>query len=173
MEITQELVKEYFEYREDGNLIWRKSNFNKRFRLGTIAGCKLKDGYMRIRIFGENYIHHRVVFLYHKGYFPKFIDHINGIRHDNRIENLRECTRSQNSYNMPSRIGSTSKYKGVHKNRRYISWSATIVKDGIRTRLGLFKTEEEAAKAYDKRAKELHGEFARLNFPGSGVGEEI
>jgi len=94
------------------------------------------------------------------------IDHINGDGLDNRRDNLRICTRTENVRCQRKRTKPTSsRFKGVtwHKNHRY--WQAAIRKNGERTYLGWFKGEEEAARAYDKAAKRLHGDFASLNFP--------
>lgn len=103
-------------------------------------------------------------------------DHIDHDGLNNQKYNLRIATCSQNNYNTTAKAGSTSKYKGVFllKGRQklrngetifYPSITAGIKANGKREYLGTFKNEEEAALAYDKRAKELHGEFARLNFP--------
>ena len=91
------------------------------------------------------------------------VDHINGDGLDNRKANLRLCTHSENLLNRSPRRG-TSIYKGVYWHNKDRRWTATISKDGKRRRIGGFTSEIEAAKAYDKAAKELHGEFARLNF---------
>ena len=93
----------------------------------------------------------------------QLVDHKNRNGLDNRRENLRLCTQSQNLHNRPS-IGGTSKYKGVSKvgNR----WRSYIWKNYKRTHLGYFSSEEDAAKAYDKAAIKLIGDFAYLNFGG-------
>lgn len=94
----------------------------------------------------------------------EIIDHINGDGLDNRRENLRFATRAQNSRN---RRGTTSLPKGVHFKPRHANrpYVAAIKFNGHRTHLGAFKTEREAGLAYDRMARILHGEFARLNFP--------
>ena len=91
-------------------------------------------------------------------------DHINGDGLDNRRSNLRIATRAQNKQNARSQRGSTSKYKGVCWNRNATKWQAQICVDIKHIYLGLFDNEEEAARAYDKRARELFREFALTNF---------
>ena len=94
-------------------------------------------------------------------------DHINHNGLDNRKANLRPATRAQNNYNRLAikRKGATSKYKGVAWKKEYKKWNAQIYFKGECIFLGYFKEEKQAAKAYDKAAKEYHGEFASLNFP--------
>lgn len=90
------------------------------------------------------------------------VDHINGDGLDNRRTNLRLATHSQNIINVGKRFGK-SKYKGVSWHKRDKRWQAYININGIRRCLGNFKIEVEAAKAYNKEANKLHGQFARLN----------
>jgi hypothetical protein len=92
------------------------------------------------------------------------VDHKNHNGLDNRKENLRLCSKSQNQHNQKLRQGGTSQYKGVcwHKNKR--CYFARIVIAGKQKHLGSFTDEVEAAKAYDEAAKEHFGEFAHLNF---------
>jgi hypothetical protein len=105
---------------------------------------------------------HRVVANAPKGLL---VDHINHNGLDNRKSNLRLCTNSQNLQNKRPRSGCTSKYKGVywHKDRKKFCAKIHLNRKAIH--LGYFKDEIEAAKAYDKKAIELFGEFAYLNFP--------
>ena len=91
------------------------------------------------------------------------VDHKNCNGLDNQKQNLRFATKSQNGMNQKIRMG-TSKYKGVswHKNRN--KWAVWICNNGKRQYLGYFTNEVDAAQAYDRKAKELFGEYARLNF---------
>ena len=91
------------------------------------------------------------------------VDHINHDSLDNRKQNLRNCTASENQHNMSLQRGS-SKYKGVNWCRQRSKWQARITFERERIWLGLFDSEEEAARAYDEAAQELFGEFAYLNF---------
>lgn len=92
------------------------------------------------------------------------VDHINGDGLDNRRANLRVCTRGENLRNRKVHRTSASGFKGVRRQngRR---WQATITAHGRTHFLGMFDTAEEAARAYDAAARQMHGEFARLNFP--------
>lgn len=89
-------------------------------------------------------------------------DHIDRNKLNNRRSNLRVCTRSQNQGNRPSFVGS-SKFKGVSWNAQASKWQVSIMKDRVNFYLGRFRDESEAAKAYNKAAKEIYGEFAYLN----------
>jgi len=94
------------------------------------------------------------------------VDHRNNVTLDNRRENLRCATHSQNACNRPKINSKTSsKYIGVYFEKRTGRWTSKIRVNGKRLWLGRFVDEREAAKAYDREAIKYHGEFARLNFP--------
>ena len=155
--MTIEQLKELFYY-DNGNLIWKIDRSDK-VKKGKIAGCLKENGYISIRHNNKTYLAHRLVFLYHNLYLPKFIDHINNNRSDNRIENLRECSIQQNTYNR-AKYGN-HKYKGVYKDNN--KFKVQIMDNGKLKYLGLYKTEEEAAIVYNNYAKQVFGEFAYLN----------
>jgi hypothetical protein len=94
----------------------------------------------------------------------QLIDHKNGNGLDNRRRNLRFATQAQNVQNGRAHRDSTSKYRGVCWDLGRRKWSAQICFNHKKTKIGFFDNEIEAAKAYDLKAKELFGEFARLNF---------
>jgi hypothetical protein len=98
-ELTQEKVKELFEYR-DGALFLKNRTTDSIGRSvkhlnGKIAGTPDSSGYLQTKINGKLHLNHRLIFLMFNGYLPSFVDHINGKRSDNRIENLRSATISQ------------------------------------------------------------------------------
>lgn len=160
MEITQARVRELFDYRDDGALIWKVSLGN-RAKAGTRAGSVRQHGYFNIKIDGNKFLAHRLVFLWHHGYVPAFIDHVNGVPGDDRIENLRPATRSQNMGNRKLNANSRSGLKGVQWRERDSKWRARITLNGRQKELGLFDTAEKAHAAYLEAARLLHGEFAR------------
>jgi hypothetical protein len=92
------------------------------------------------------------------------VDHRNGDGLDNRRSNLRPCNHRQNQWNSSGKRRGKSRYKGVVLTKW--GWHAQIRCGDKRPYLGVFATEEEAARVYDAAARRLHGEFAKLNFPG-------
>jgi hypothetical protein len=98
----------------------------------------------------------------------KGIDHIDGDGFNNQRSNLRPASASENGGNRKKQAGASSQYKGVGWDKTKGKWKAHIAKDKQHYWLGLFKVEEEAARAYDDKARELYGPFARLNFPQEG-----
>ena len=164
-EITQDYLKYLFDYK-DGNLYWDKSR--GKAKIGNIAGYTRKDRYKAIQINGKMYLAHRLIFLYHQGYLPKSIDHIDGDPSNNKINNLREATNKENSRNQKKTEfyngkQTSSIYKGVYWNKLEEKWVAQIIIDGKHKHLGYFDIELDAANAYDKFATNEFGKFAKLN----------
>lgn len=121
----------------------------------------------RITYSRGNYGHitmHRDIFNLKRGNKTQ-IDHINKNGLDNRRCNLRICTQSQNMTNIDKPKTNTSGYKGVSWHNQGLKWRAQIRVNGEYYSLGLYTNKEDAARAYDKKARELCGEFAVLNFP--------
>jgi hypothetical protein len=92
------------------------------------------------------------------------VDHVDGNGLNNKKNNLRLCTYSDNASNKTPKKGGSSRYLGVSWVSKKKSWVAQIFKNGKPFYLGGFKVEKDAALAYDRAAKEIHGDFARLNF---------
>lgn len=100
------------------------------------------------------------------------VDHINGDGLDNRRQNLRVCTRTENIRNSKSQGGAVPQFKGVTRAPNG-GFRAMIMANRRSEALGTFNTAEDAARAYDAAAIRLHGDFARLNFPLARTGEVV
>jgi hypothetical protein len=163
--ITQEIVRKLFIYCEDdgcAGLHWRKTGLRSRAPAGSRAGTLTWKGYREIKVMGRVYREHRLIWLYHFGDIPEEIDHINLDRADNRVSNLRACSRSENMCNRGKCKKNKSGFKGViHYPGVVGSWSARIGHKGKPIYLGTFESAEAAHAAYADAAKKLHGEFAR------------
>lgn len=103
----------------------------------------------------------------------KIVDHKNRNKLDNTRDSLRVCTIRENACNRSKKRGSASRFMGVSYSKESDKWDARIAIQGKRRRLGLFVEEVDAARAYDRKAVELAGEFARLNFPEEWPPERI
>ena len=160
-EITQDYLKSIFTY-EDGQLVWVKK-LAARVKIGQPAGTSDKAGYIQIGLKGKIYRAHHLIWVYHCGKWPEQLDHINGIRWDNCIENLRESTQQQNTQNRVKSKNSSNSYKGVKKAPTG-KFYANIRVEGTLIYLGAFSDEIDAAEAYDAAAKKYFGEFAYTNF---------
>ena len=159
--ITQQKLREFFKY-ENGNLIRIKATRSQ--SIGKAAGWITECNgikYKKINFDHQTKYLHRMIYLWHFGYEPKVIDHINNDSLDNRIENLREATQSQNCANQIVKKNNTSGYKGVRYRQDIQKWNATITVNRKSISLGCFVNKDDAAKAYAVGAKKYFGEFAR------------
>lgn len=157
--LDPEGLREWFYIDAADVLRWRKDGGGGN-KAHSAAGLIGNHGYRVVGFARRRILAHRIVWAITYGRWPRLqIDHINGIRDDNRLANLREATARQNVCNTPARKSSKSGIKGVsqHGNR----WRASISLDGKTHRLGTFATAEEASAAYADAAQRLHGEFAR------------
>lgn len=137
--ITQERLKEVLLYDNiKGSFIWLAPR--GRQPKGSIAGYDTKRGYRGIKVDGACYFSHRLAYLYVEGVFPEYeIDHINGDRSDNRYDNLRSVTRSENHMNMGLTTNNSSGRIGVFWNNGKKRWTAKIEVNGKDIFLGHFK----------------------------------
>lgn len=154
---------EYNQY--SGRFMWKVSTTN-RVKPGDYAGYVDPQGYNLIPVCGRKWAAHRLAFLYMTGEFPKTeVDHVNGIRDDNRWENLRAANTIENRRNRKVGRNNTTGFKGVSYNKNVSRYIASIRDNYKAIFLGYYDTPEEAARAYDKKAVEIHGSYALLNFP--------
>lgn len=181
---TPEQLRQLLRYEpETGKLFWREQTTPEYFQDGgksarhsmnawnsKYAGkeaftATTKSGHLRGRIAGRGLLAHRVIWAMHVGTWDfALVDHRDLDPANNRLKNLREATKRQNGTNRLPKAGSSSRFLGVGWYKAAKKWKAAISVDNKSIYLGAFQTEEEAAMAYDLAAKEMHGEFARLNF---------
>jgi len=158
---SQERLKEVLDYDPDTGVFRWKCRLSRFTEEGAVAGNKNAYGYIRIGLNYKHHYAHKLAWFFVTGEWPsKDIDHINGVRYDNRLSNLRLATRGENVSNSGPRSNNSSGYKGVYWNRRENRWAAQIRKDGVGKNLGYFDTPEDAAKAYEAASVSLFGDFA-------------
>ncbi len=165
--LTQEKVKELFDYSDENILVWKSRDpitshiktWNTK-NAGRPAGSRRTDGYVRIKIDGQFYLRHRLVFLWNHGFLPEKVDHKDNIPGNDWVDNLRPASHAENMRNSKLPKNNTSGYKNViklddgkfvvtiGKNRKYYNW-------------GPFSTVEEAHLVAIEKRKELHEDFAR------------
>ena len=159
--ITEKQLKDVLNYNpETGIFTWLTRPSNS-IHIGDIAGGLHHTGYIHIRINGKKYSAHRLAWLYTQGQWPKDqIDHINGIKDNNKLSNLREATSSQNNANSNMRCSNKSGRKGVYWHKGKGMWAAQITTNSKVKRLGTFTCKDKAYAAYCKAADKYHGKFA-------------
>ena len=156
--LTQEQALHLFEYR-DGNVFWKNTTHGK-IKIGSQVGFLNDAGYYQVSIYGKKYRVHQIVYLMQNGYIPKEIDHINTIKTDNRIENLREATRVQNMYNKNLSSRNTSGFKGVSWKEKIKKWQVAINVNGKRKYIGVYEDLELADLVATEARDKYHGKFA-------------
>lgn len=153
--LTQERASELLKYCSDtGKVYWRVSPCNAT-KKGEEIGRLMPDGYRTAKVDYVTYPVHRIVWLLVHGEFPKqCIDHIDGNRSNNRVENLRDVSRGLNQRNRMKSKNNTSGVTGVCWDKRYCRWVSKVKVDGRTTFLGGFQTVEEAKAVRDKYLEE-------------------
>jgi len=158
LENLLESVKENLYYR-DGVLYWKKTQGRKIAH--RAAGC-LSKGYVLVGLEGKLRPAHRLIYLLHHGHCPQFLDHIDGNRSNNKLENLRPATANENARNCKIPTHNTSGHKGVCWDAGRNKWMAYITINNKFKSLGRFEKIEDASEAYKKAAVRFFGEFARI-----------
>ena len=144
-------LRERLHYDPDTGIFTWLVRKTTKVQIGDRAGSLSAQGYRQIMIDGVNYLEHRLAWFMSKGYWPVEVDHINRDKTDNRLINLRECTRTENALNRPS--------TGVYQDKRTGRWIAQITISGKGKHLGSFSTKEKAAEARAQAASKEYKEF--------------
>ena len=155
-DLTQERLKELLHYDpETGVFTWRVHVGSA--QPGQVAGAWEGYGYRFMNVLGHRYTHHRLAYLYMTGSFPpNQLDHINGVRSDNRWVNLRPATDAQNRQNMKKKVGTRSTLQGVTWFPRDGTWMSRLMHNYKSYFLGYFGSETEAHEAYLTAKAQLH-----------------
>ena len=159
--VTQQELRELLHYDpETGHFTWIKHR--GRVAAGSRAGSIRGEGYEQIMLGGKAYQSHRLAWLWTTGEWPATqVDHRNGMRNDNRWENLRLASHAENQWNTGVRADNASGFKGVSRPRGRAKWQAHINEGGRRKYLGSFDSPEEAAQVASAARQATRGEFAR------------
>jgi len=157
--MNKDTLRDLFTYK-DGKLYWSKS-LSRNVKIGSLAGSLNGAGYIHTQINGKRYANHRLIFMYHYGYFPKIIDHIDGNTINNNIENLREANQSQNLCNSKLSTRNTSGIKGVSFHKKLKKWYVKLNVDGKNKFFGYYKDIDYAKFISDAMRHKYHKEFAK------------
>ena len=164
--LTVETLKKHLSYDPASGEFTRIKWVNRGPAKARAGRTSLSTGYREIRVDGARYLAHRLAWLYIYEEWPRdCIDHINRVRDDNRICNLRESNPTENAANIAVQKNSSVGKKGIWLVGR--KYRAHIMANGVRIHLGYFKTPELAAAAYAEAAAKHHGEFSCLDGPSA------
>ncbi|ELE9679725.1 HNH endonuclease [Enterobacter kobei] len=152
-------IRDLIDYNAETGVLTAKVNFSGR-QAGSVIGSQTWQGYYAFSLFGKKCFAHRLAWLLHYGEWPSQpIDHINGIKTDNSIRNLRLCSLSQNQFNKPTQKNNTTGVKGVYWNKRDKRYVASVQFNGKKYSAGHHKDIESAKEEVMKLREKLAGEF--------------
>lgn len=158
--VAPHTVRACFDYDPETGILTRKQRRSNRL-VGEVVGCLQTNGYLRASICDRLFLVHRIVWCHFYEQWPTdFIDHINMNKSDNRITNLRVCSKSFNNANTGKSRANKSGFKGVIQKGPNL-WIAEIQSFNKKRTLGRFSSPIEAQEAYLKAAQDAFGEFAR------------
>ena len=157
--ITQEKVRDLFVYDPSTGILTNRIGRRKAIK-GSVAGGINGNGYLTVKIYNKTYRVHRIIFLYNHGYLPKYVDHADGIKTNNKISNLRDCSSSENNSNRKTPKSNKSGCKGIFWNNSSGMWSTRISINKKLMYFGDFSDKEVAEQVLRIERMRLHGEFA-------------
>ena len=153
--LTAERLRELMRY-DDGALYWRNPDANPKYARGPVGSPAGRAGRLQVHVDGVARYVHRLIWLYHHSEWPsEQVDHINGNKHDNRIENMRVLTNTQNTQNV-DRNGVSFERRSEGRGR---PWRARIMADGKSISLGYYATREEAHTEYLRAKRVYHSSW--------------
>lgn len=159
-QITHERLLELVEYSPDTGLFINKIKRGNLSHKGKVLGTINATGHLVLQLDKVMYLAHRLAWFYCFEEWPiDIIDNIDRDPANNRLDNLREATKSTNSFNSKIRTDNSIGLKGVYFDKRRDHFYSQIVVNSIKVYLGRFSTAEEAHTAYINKAKELQGDF--------------
>ena len=155
--VTKELLNELFEYK-NGILYSKVDRYKTAIKKGNVVGSISNQGYLRTCINYKSYKLHRLIFMMFYGYMPVEIDHVNGNKTDNRIENLREVSHSQNEWNKSKTVRNTTGIKNItFENGK---WRVRVGANNKTINVGVFDNLELAELVAQEARNKYHGNFA-------------
>lgn len=153
---SQEQLNKLFDYNPTTGILARRSLRSQ------CLGCLDSQGYLRLKIGRKVYLAHRLIWKIVTGNEPPpALDHIDGNRLNNRVDNLRAASHGENQQNTSRQLNNTSGHKGVSWSKTHKSWQVSVMGDGKSLWLGRYKNLEDAVKIITDARSRLHGEFAR------------
>jgi len=155
-------LHELFSVSTNGDLVRKISCRSKKATAGDVAGSPNAWGHLKVMVDGQMIYNHQVVWAMTHGEWPtKAIDHVNGLKTDNRPDNLRLASSTENNHNRGVNRNNRTGFRGVSRDSRRNKFQAQITVDGNHMYLGHFDSAEEASRVYEAKARELHGDFYR------------
>jgi len=160
--LDQKTALQFFEYR-DGKLYCKTKTSHKsnKVQIGQEIGSLTGSEYLRTKVAYKEYYVHKIVFLMHHGYTPQIVDHIDGNRTNNRIENLRAVNLSQNQHNRAKSKNNKSGFKNVSWCKRTGKWQVVIGLNSLSLHFGRFQDIELADLVAQEARDKYHKEFSR------------
>ena len=164
--VLQKRFNEVFDYR-DGALFWKVNTNKSKNLIGKQAGCISSNTYGSVMVDKKAYCIHRVIFCMHTGLMPDQVDHKDGNRQNNCIENLRAATDVENKFNKAAQSNNTSGAKNVCWNSVHKKWAVQLQAHGKRVYSKLFADFELAELVAHMAREKFHGAFANHTYKGA------